>query len=338
MFIIVGIILLLAACGTEKTSNEGSDVKSDNGKCPDNGDVANYPDDSEVLNFLIAFDPGGGNDTFSRTIIDILKKQDLYPGNIVPENMGGGSGAIGYSFFKNNATGNPYYLTSSSGNFITTPLVSDTEYDYTTFTSVALLASETPLLVVSADSEYETLDEFVEAAKDEQLSVGGSGAYGPDRIVTGLFEEAADITLNFIPFDTASEGVTGVLSGSLDAQVANLSEVLGQIQSGDLRALAYSAEEREFEDLPDVPTFNELGYNVIFSIPRGVYLPADVPDEVRDWWIDTLREVEKSDEWQEYLKNNMLNASPIFGDDFDEYMDETVADFERVLEQAGALQ
>ena len=331
--IIVAITFFLVACSEESSNGSGDDKAS-----AKDIDVSNYPDKSETLNFLIAFDPGGGNDIFSRAIIEAMQKNDLYPGNVVPENMGGGSGAIGYSFFKNTGTGDPYYLTSTSGNFITTPLVSETEYDYNSFTSVGLLASETPLLVVNADSEYETIDDFVEAAKEKELSVGGSGAYGPDRVVAGLLEESADISLNFIPFDSASEGVTGVLSGSLDAQILKLSEGLGQIDSGDLRPLAYSAEEREFEELPDLPTFKESGYDFVFTIPRGIYLPADVPEEVRDWWIETLKEVEKTDEWQSYLKNNMLNSNSIYGDEFDEFMDETVEDFERVLKKAGVLE
>ncbi|MFD2215522.1 Bug family tripartite tricarboxylate transporter substrate binding protein [Metabacillus endolithicus] len=330
--LVLGLILLLAACGEDSTSGEATGESSGGSE---EFDISNYP--SEQLDFLIAFGPGGGSDTFSRTIIDVLQKHELYPETIVPENMEGGSGAIGYTYFKNNAKGDPYYITTTSGNFITTPLVSETEYDHKTFTPVGLLASDDQVLLVNADSEYETLEDLIKASKEKKISLGGTGAYGPDRIVTSLLEESANTTFNYVPFEVAGELVTGVLSGSVDVMVSNPSEVLGQIESGDLRAIAYSAEKRN-PKLPEVPTFIESGYDFSFSIPRAVYLPEDVPEEVRQWWVDTLKKVVETPEWKAYLDNNTMTDYTLFGDEFSTYMDETVATFERVLKESGAME
>ena len=82
--------------------------------------ATDYPDPSERLDWTIAFGPGGGNDIMSRTLIEILDKHDLYPGDIVAENRQGGSGAVGWGYLYNQA-GNPYAISSTSGSYITTP-------------------------------------------------------------------------------------------------------------------------------------------------------------------------------------------------------------------------
>ncbi|MGH8742185.1 MAG: Bug family tripartite tricarboxylate transporter substrate binding protein, partial [Burkholderiales bacterium] len=109
-----------------------------------------YP--SQRLNWIIAFGPGGGNDIMARTLISILEKYKLYPGNIVAENRAGGSGAVGWGYLYSQA-GNPYHISTTSGSYITTPLQADTPWDPTSFTPVALLATDDLVLLVNGDSE-----------------------------------------------------------------------------------------------------------------------------------------------------------------------------------------
>ena len=297
-------------------------------------DASGYP--AERLNYIIAFGPGGGNDLMSRTLVDILNRYDLYAPDISVENRDGGSGAIGFSYVRRQA-GNPYFATSTSGNFIATPLVSDTDWTYADFTPIGLLASDAMFLVVRADSDYQTIDDFAEAARSERIVVGGTGTAGPERVVAGLFANAADIDFDYVPAGTGGEMVTALTSESVDAVVANPSEVAGQIEAGNFRALAFSDSQRSTV-YPEVPTFREQGYDFDFSLPRGVVLPPDVSDEVRDWWVAALQEAIQTDEWQDYLQTNSMSGNPIWGDDFAAYLEETSAEFEGVLREIGAIQ
>jgi putative tricarboxylic transport membrane protein len=129
------LAVLLAACGGGVAGGGGSEAAG-GGEGEAAGD---YP--SEPLSWTIAFGPGGGNDILSRTLIDIIDKNDLYSQPIVAENREGGSGAVGWGYLHNQA-GNPYHISTTSGSFITTPLEADTPWDPTSFTPVALLASE----------------------------------------------------------------------------------------------------------------------------------------------------------------------------------------------------
>src|SRR5690606_39165376 len=196
-----------------------------------------YP--SQRLDWTIAFGPGGGNDIMARTMVDILQKYDLYPADITVENRAGGSGAVGWGYPYSHA-GDPYQVSTTSGSFITTPLQADTPWQPTDFTPVALLATDDLLLLVNGDSEIKTIDEFIEAAKAGDMTIGGIGAVNVDFIVPTLLADKAGFDFEYVSFNEAGELTTALLSHSLDAIMSNPGEVLGLIESGDMRALAYS--------------------------------------------------------------------------------------------------
>ena len=294
----------------------------------------NYP--SKQLNYTIAFGPGGGNDLMSRTLVKIMKKYDLFGGqNIRVENRAGGSGAIGFNYVAQQK-GNPYHASSTSGNFLGTPIVSNTGWTYKDFTPIGLLAQDAMFLVVRSDSNFKTLKDLVEYAKTNDLKIGGTGAAGPERVVAGLFADTAGIKFTYVPSQDDGGLITSLTSSSLDAIVANPSEVSGQVAAGNFIPLGYSERKRSTV-FPDVPTFAEQGYDFDFALPRGVVLPGGVSTEVRDWWVETLKKVVETPEWKEYLETKGLSGNTIFGDDFGVYLEKTDADFRGVLKRIGVI-
>ena len=293
-----------------------------------------YP--AKPLTYTVAFGPGGGNDLMSRTAVDIIRQYGIYGGQpIRVENRPGGSGAIGYGRVARQA-GNAYVITSTSGSFLTTPIVSETDWTYRDFTPVALLALDAMFLVVRSDSPFVSIDEFVARAKQADMKIGGNGATGPDRVVAGLFAEAAGIEFTYVPFQNGSGLLTGLTSSSLHALISNPSEVMGQVAAGNFRVLAYSAQVRSTV-YPEVPTFVEQGYPVEFAVPRGVVMPGGVPDAVRDWWIAALRQVVASPEWKHYLESRGLSAAVLWGEDFGRYLGRTDSEYRRILNSFGSI-
>ncbi len=292
-----------------------------------------YP--SKRLDWTIAFGPGGGNDIMSRTLISILEKYKLYPETIVADNKPGGSGAKGWGFVFSQK-GNPYHITSTSGSFITTPLQANTPWQPASFTPVALLASDDMLLLVNKDSKVRTLAEFIAAAKAKPPSIGGIGAVNIDFIVPKLVSEKAGFTFSYVSFNKQGELITALLSGSLDAAMSNPGEVLGLLQSGDMRALAFSGKATPAA-LGKVPTFAELGYDIGISLPRGLVLPPGVPKEAQQWWIDTMKKVVKTPEWKEYIDKQLLTENVLYGEDFRAFLNRTQGVFADILRKSGAI-
>jgi putative tricarboxylic transport membrane protein len=297
--------------------------------------ASDYPDPNERLDWTIAFGPGGGNDIMARTLIDILDKHDLYPGDIIAENREGGSGAVGWGYLHGQA-GNPYAISTTSGSYITTPLQADTPWGPTAFTPIALLATDDLLLLVNGESDIGSLEEFIERAKTDPVTIGGIGAVNVDFIVPTLLAEKAGFEFEYVSFNAAGELNTALLSNALDAIVSNPGEVLGLIESGDMKALAYSGQKTP-ASLGDIPTLGEAGYPVNISMPRGLILPPDVPAQAQEWWIETMKKVVETPEWQEYIESNNLTENIRYGEDFRAFLEETSGTFEDILREQGAI-
>lgn len=315
-------MLALAGCSVHGGGSASQSVSAEN-----------YP--QETLNWTIAFGPGGGNDIMSRTMIDILNKNDFYSNNIVATNLEGGDGARGWGFLFNQK-GNPYHISTTSGSFMTTPLAADTPWGPTSFTPIAMLATDDTLFVVKEDAPYDSLEEFVAAAKKESLPVGGIATINIDFIISKLLSQQAGFNLNYVPFNDEGEMISALLSESLVMIGSNPAEIIGLVESGDAKALAFSGKE-PMPSLPDVPTLDDLGYNIDVSTPRGLVLAPGVEKEVQQWWIDTIKKVIKTPAWRQYLKENNLNEKVLYDEEFVNYLQDTQAKLKKTLKEAGAL-
>jgi putative tricarboxylic transport membrane protein len=292
-----------------------------------------YP--SQRLNVTIAFGPGGGNDIMSRTLIQIMEKYKLYPQPIVAENKPGGSGAVGWGYVFNQR-GNPYHVSTTSGSFITTPLQANTPWQPASFTPVALLASDDLVIVVNGKSRIRTFKEFLDQARAKSPSIGGMGAVNVDFIVPKLLSEKAGFKFEYVSFNKQGELTTAVLSNALDAMMVNPGEVLGLLQSGDLRALAYSGKKTPAV-LGNIPTFGEAGYELGISMPRGLVLPPDVPKEAQQWWIETVKKIVQTPEWKAYVEKQLLTENVMYGEDFRAFLQKTQGAFADILTKSGAI-
>ncbi len=294
-----------------------------------------YPSADETLDWTIAFGPGGGNDIMARSIIEILNKYDLYDGEISAENRAGGSGAVGWGYLYGQ-DGNAYGISTTSGSFVTTPLQADTPWQPESFTPVALLATDDLVLVVNGDSEIDTIDEFIANAKANPTNIGGTGSVNVDFIVPTLFAEKAGFEFDYVSFNSMSEQTTALLSNALDAMVGNPGEILGLIESGDLKPLVFSGQTTPAA-LEGVPTMGSIGFDIGVSMPRGLILAPNAPAEAQEWWINTMKEVVQTPEWGEYIASNTLTPTVLYGEDFRQFLVNTKNGFEVVLREVGAI-
>jgi putative tricarboxylic transport membrane protein len=190
--------------------------------------------------------------------------------------------------------------------------------------------------MVEGNSDIDTIDEFVERARQDPPTVGGIGAAQVDFIVNTLLAREADYDFTYIPFNAQGALVTALLSGSVDAIVANPGEVIGLIESGDVKPLAYTGVSTP-EALGDLPTLQEAGYDVAMSMPRGLVLPPDVSDEVLEYWIGVMEQVVETPEWQDYIANQMLTENVLYGDDFRQFIIDTRETFATILREEGVI-
>lgn len=313
----LALVTSLSACGDSAADSDAA-----------------YP--SEDLDWTIAFGAGGGNDIMARTMVDIIQQYDMYPENITLENREGGSGATGWGYLFNEA-GSGYNVSTTSGSFITTPLQADTGWTFEDFTPIGLFATDDAVFVVPEDSDIETWEDWVAYAQEQgTVVVGGIGTVNVDFILHQLLADASGYEIDYVPFNEEGQLQTAMLSGALEGMVSNTGSILGQIEANEMQPLLYTGIER-LDVISDVPTAAEKGIEGLPSMPRGMILPPDAPVEAQEWWIETMKEVVETPEWQEYVESNYLTENIAWGQDFFDSLEETTNSFETILNEAGAL-
>jgi putative tricarboxylic transport membrane protein len=277
-----------------------------------------YPE--KPITFLVPMSAGGGSDIMARTIASVMQKDQILPQPLVVENKPGGSGAIGWSYVAGKV-GDPYIISTVSSSFWTTPLAGNSPVNYEDFTPIAAIALDPFLLMVREDAPYKDLDDLLTAAREkpEELSVSGASGLSDDRVCTGLLEEQAGVKFNYVPFEGGGDAMTALLGGHVDLCWANPGEGLTQLEAKKARALAVTNAKR-LDDLPDVPTFIELGYDQVeFYQFRGIVAPKDIPEEARKVLEEAFKKLSESPTWQkEYVEPNMVTARYLPADEFAE--------------------
>lgn len=288
-----------------------------------------YPE--RPVTWLIPFGAGGGTDIFARTTGNLLNEEGISDATFIYENRPGGSGIRAFLDLVNQHAGEDHMLFPFQDLVIVPALQGDIEANYEDLTVLAGMALDRHFVVVPADSPYQSLTDLVEASKDEQVVIG-IGSSG--RFPATLLEENSDLNARMVRFEGDAEIVASLLGGHIQAGFANPSEVFGQLEAGSLRAIGVAAPER-LDQFPDVPTFREQGYDVVFGLFRGIGMPPGVSEEVVTYWTEKLRELSQTEAWRtQYLDKYALDGEFIEGEAFVDMMEnELVPVYQRVLEQ-----
>jgi len=281
------------------------------------------------ITMVVPMGAGGGSDLSGRAIASGLEAGSGL--NVSVENREGGSGAIGYSYFLAQEGKNNLLLAAETA-MLALPVTQDVEFTYEDFTPIMKVGDDFTLIVVAPDSDYDTCEDVVEAARDERVVAAVSGATSLDEIVFTLIESDQDVEFDRVPFTSGSEVLTAILGGQVDVASLNPSEVVAQLDNGDLKALCAVSEERyTYDELKDIPTAAEQGIDVSFAQFRGFIAPGGISEESKEFWIDAAKEYEQSTEYTEYIESNYMQANPQYGDEFVEYLAGNTADLEKVF-------
>jgi putative tricarboxylic transport membrane protein len=158
-------------------------------------------------------------------------------------------------------------------------------------------------------------------------------------IVPQKLSEVSDFKFKYVSFSGQGEALAGIISNSLDALISNPGDVIGQLEAKTLRPLAESGATRLTgpNNVGDIPTFKELGYDVVVTQPRGILLAPGVDQSVVDYWVAAFKQVVETREWKDYVNSHYLEEHLLWGDDFKAYIDSEYDGFRTMLTNAGIL-
>ena len=289
-------------------------------------------------------DPGGGWDFTCREVGRLLTAEGLIDANMQVTNMPGGVGAVAYANVAGKRADDPELLVATSTVGITQ--IAQGKYPAGTDAMrwLGMLGADVGVIAVAKDSPYQTLADLLNAMKADPASVvtaGSSGVGGWDHIRLLMLAKAAGVedlkAIRWVQFDGGTPAVTQMLGGQVGIVSTDLGEIMGFVESGDIRLLAALADEK-LEVLPEVPTAKDQGFDVTGYNWRGFYTGGKVSDEAYQAWVDRLGKLYETAAWQESAKSKGLTPIWRGGDNFTAYVAEqekTMADISREI---GVLQ
>lgn len=261
------------------------------------------------IDFVIMAGPGGGADQIARFIQSVAEQKGLTVRPLVPNNMGGGSGAE--ALLHLNGASNPdHTILVTLNSFFTTPLRQENlNIDIQTFTPIAMMGVDPFALWVHKDSGIETFEEWVEtvqAAGGEYIT-GGTGTGQEDSIVFAYLDNAYGLETRYIPFSGGGEVASALAGQQILATVNNPAEARGFFDSGDVVPLLVFSDER-MDVYPGVPTLIEKGHDFSYYNQRAVVGAPGMSDEAAEYYQNLFEEIYNTEEWQNYLETESLSA------------------------------
>ena len=235
--------------------------------------ASDYP--TRYIDLIVPNEPGGAMDTINRCYKDKVEKILGQP--IVYTHKPGASGAIGIQYAKGLKPDGYSLVAGNPANMIVSPLSRTGTTNLNDFAPVCTLSYSPLIFVVSKDSPYKTMRDFVEAAKTKKMKIASTGTMGTNHIIMVAFTKTAGFEPIYMPFGSSAAAMTAVLGGHADMTLCSPSGVEAQ-----LRILAVGDNIRA-ETFPEVPTLKESGYPFSRAPSyASLWAPKDTPREIVD--------------------------------------------------------
>ncbi|MCV0397973.1 MAG: tripartite tricarboxylate transporter substrate binding protein [Rhizobiaceae bacterium] len=256
-----------------------------------------FPD--KPVDYVIPFGPGGESDISARLQQPFFKEK--FGQDLVVSYKEGGGGAVGWSQL-NGLSGDGHTIMGVNlPHIVLQPAEKDVGYKTDDLVTIYWFHFTPDAIVVRADSEFKTLDDFLKYAKDNPggLTIGGTGKGSANHLAQVKFDELAGIKTAYVPFKGTGAVTTATLGGQIMAQWGYTT--VGAAQGDQVRLLAVATEERH-PLFPDVPTFKELGYDLIGGAWRGIAVPSSVPEEQRKQWSNMIAEINADPDFRKKME------------------------------------
>ena len=284
------------------------------------------------VQFAVLTSAGSGQDVFARMIAKIIERPEYLGKPMAILNIPAGGGMAGVArAMQEPADG--YFLIAVSNSIGIRAAAGDLPADINDFDYIGKIAQEPFVIAVSAESDYKTIQNLIDAAKKSpgKIKMAGGKAKSTQHIAAMSFFSGTNTDIAWVPYDGQGDAVMSVLGGHTDCVHGNPAIVLPQVEAGKMRVLATSNPER-LKVFPDAVTYKELGFEPdLEGIWRGVMAKKGMPPDVLNKLIDVFGRLAKDPEFVEFFKK--ANAEIIFveGESFKKSVLKEVEAYKKIL-------
>jgi tripartite-type tricarboxylate transporter receptor subunit TctC len=291
-----------------------------------------YPHD--LVTLVTHSSAGGGGDVFLRDMIGPLS--EIMGVEFVVENVVGGSGGAAIAYMAE-APADGSVIYASNPTYIFTSFLSDLDPNYTDLDPIVNVFYDPQVIFARADAPYETLEDAVSAAQEEDMvwAAGAAGALG--RMAMEQVKQETGVDAAILTGEGGGETILSVLNGTADIAVGEVLELRSQLEAEEVKLLAVLTQERLAEN-PDLPTARELGIDVVVEKYRGLAGPAGLPDDVIAAWESAIQQLLEHPEYREMYTAASLEPAYLSNEEFRPFIDDFAASTEDFMISVGIIQ
>ena len=297
---------------------------------------AEWPTDN--IRLVVPYAPGGTTDILSRKVADMLQKE---LGTVVVENRPGAGSTMATAQLARGGRGADHTIVMASPGHTIGPMIyKSLPYDpVTDFRFIRNVIEIPNVMVVPADSPYDSVGEFIEAAKNKEMTFSSAGVGSSIHMSGELFKTLTGTNMTHVPFRGSGEALPALLSGDVDVFFENLPTVLPHIQSGKLKALAVASKEAS-PFLPGVEPISKIAADqglgdFATTAWFGVIADDSMPDEAVQKLQAALDKIVADPQFLTFIEQFGGEPAEQAGDAFRQYVADDVQRWSRV---AGAAQ
>ena len=293
---LVLVLLMLVACGGAKESAAPESTAPES-TAPEAA-TTDWP--TKPITVIVPAGAGGDTDLNLRIFAKYL--QEELGQTIVVTNIKGVTVAL-EEFSK--AAGDGYTAYVHHPGLFCASLLGTTDKAWTDFKTVGIYCIDAQSAwFISKDAPYQTLDEMVEAAKQSPVSYATEVGSMSHLNCLAMQQLAEGTQFNIVDAGGAADKITALMSGQLDLMFNQVGLVKDYLKNGDFKCLGIMAEERSAFN-PDIPTFKEQGYDMVFNKPFWWMFPADTDDAIVAKAADAFQAVFANEKYAEELGETM---------------------------------
>lgn len=264
---------------------------------------------------------GGGWDGAAREAQQAMRSQGIV-NNAQVVNIPGAGGTIGLNKFAG-MDGESTTLMIMGITMLGAININGSETTVRDVTPIARLTDDYDVLVVPADSPYDSVDDLVAGWKQDPnaFAFGGGSLGSVDQMIITQLAQSSGIeptAVNYIAYSGGGELATSLLSGTIKASVSGWVDFADQIEAGRLKALAISAPA----PVPgiDLPTLKELGFDIELTNWRGIVAPPGISEETKSELQAIVSEFVATPEWADAIDRNQWTNTFLTGREFEEFL------------------
>jgi tripartite-type tricarboxylate transporter receptor subunit TctC len=294
----------------------------------------NFP--NRAIEIVVPFAAGGGTDAMARAMGDASRTHLAQP--IVVLNKPGAAGGIGLTEVAN-AKPDGYKLALVTADMVIIPHLGLTKTTYEKFTPIIQLNADPSAITVAADSPYNTIEAFLDAAraKPESMQVGNAGIGSIWHLAAAALEDKTGAKFNHIPFNGGNPAVLALLGGHIDAVAVSPAEVMQYVKAGKLKPLAVMADAR-VAGFENVPTLKERNIDLSIGTWRGIAAPKGTPQPVLDTLSAAFRQAAAENSLKRFMAEQNLGYAVADQQTFTALMERDNATFKNLIEKFGMRQ